>query len=138
MRDVKKKLIKRRAIIDKLNEFEKIMHFQNKMKKRLPIGQSRVTFSFSPSETGDEIVPRKEDIEKLGLKRAQERLNIKDFYTNISVIVTGNPTKETLSSLRDQMLAKEIAKRLSKTVNPSIIPDSTIPELEVSNEVIPE
>lgn len=86
-----------------------------------------VTFLFNPDELGLSVHASLEAIEKLGLERAWERLDRRDFYKSVTVRTQGIPvptfpngkpktkalgnlTKEHLVELRKQVLAQTIAK----------------------------
>lgn len=99
-----KKRLARRMVWDRLAAIKKAEYMAHKLRSRLQPNTFRVTFAFSPDELGIECKPTQEDIDRLGLKRAEERLNRSDFYTHISIIAKGTPDSENLSRLRQQVL----------------------------------
>ena len=101
---MKKKLDKNQKELLRVQtrRLSRMIDLKNKLAMRLPRDEFRATFSFSPTELGKEVLPSKESIEKLGLKRASERLRIEDHYVTVSVRAKGEPTKENLMNNEDE------------------------------------
>jgi hypothetical protein len=94
----------RRAALTVLYKMQKIEELSAKLRNKLEKGSFRVTFNFSPDELGINPAPAPHIVEKLGLKRAMERLDRKDFYMKVSVIGKGVPNPQTLARMRGEVL----------------------------------
>jgi hypothetical protein len=101
---IKKRLLARRKFYDTLHRLEKESRLAEKRKLRLEPNTFRVTFTFGPSELNIECFPTQENIEKFGLQRALERLDRRDFFTNVALIARGKPTAENIARIRTEVL----------------------------------
>jgi hypothetical protein len=132
----KEKLSARRAFYDALNRAERNEFLSSKLRRRLAPGSFRVTFTFSPEETETLCAPTQEQMEVFGLKRALERLDRKDFYTNVSIIAQGQPTKENLSKIRQEVLLG-IKQRALSDQTTNLQSFQTTATTETTNETEP-
>jgi antitoxin (DNA-binding transcriptional repressor) of toxin-antitoxin stability system len=89
---------------------KKASDLAQKARLRLEPGTFRVTFAFGPEELGIDCKPTPESIEKLGLQRALERLDRRDFVTTIALIARGEPDAENLARIRAEVLESTKSK----------------------------
>jgi hypothetical protein len=103
-KEVKIKLAARRKFYETIKRMEKSSFKVNRLNLKLEPNSFRITFAFSPQEMGLDCVPRLEIVEKIGLKRTLERFRPLDFFTEVSIIAQGSPSKENIAKIRAEVL----------------------------------
>lgn len=117
---VKKKLAERRKFYDFLAKQKRYEDILNKLRLRGNTDLNKVTFSFSPTELGIKVTPTIESIQKLGLKRALERLDRRDFYVNYPYTMDEPVTPESFERHRLMVLQTLKAKTIETNTNISV------------------
>lgn len=126
---VKEKKAMRRKFYDFLAKQRKIEHLSSMLKNRTRPGTHRVVFNFSPTELGLPVKPTQDQISKLGLLRATQRLNRKDFYISYPYLMNEPVNQESFSRHRENVLHQ---LRVSLHTKPTEIQE--LPEVNFTSE----
>lgn len=130
---VKEKKLARQHFYMVMRRIQRLEHLKNTMMRKSP-GSFTASFYFSPEELGIEPSATLEQVEKLGPKRALERLDRKDFFRHISVRVKGEATAEHLAKVREEVRLDTIKKLQTNTAQIDLSKVSILEEPNEANE----
>ncbi len=112
----------------------RLEYLQKKIMGNSP-GTFVASFYFTPEELGITPGPTEDQIQKLGLERATQRVDRRDFFTQVAVRVKGEANKEHLATVREDVRLDTINKIRGKETGLDLSQFTTMNPEEVTDFV---